>query len=137
MFSKATVNKLINERGEIIYVLIPFKVKKGYKVAGIGYVISENGYRAFATETYEKDGKTYTNAYYVDTDGNVVVLSGDQNYWGCVSLCLAQFCADSPTYCEICGGFCYICIAAPDPWACGMCLACIGAPATYCSLSCL
>lgn len=124
--TNSVVRKVIGEYGKAIYVYIPFKAKKGYERVGIGYVISDKGNRAFAIETYKKDGKRFTSAYYFDPDGNIVVLSGDDDYWTCIGLCLALFCLDAPEYCQICGANCYICIAAPDPVFCGLCLACIG-----------
>ena len=134
--AKAVVSKIIGEYGEATYVFISFKASKGYKKVGLAYVIAENGCRALAVETYEKNGRNYANAYYIDANGNIVVLSGDEDYWTCVGLCIAQFCAENWEYCEICWGFCSICIVAPDPWFCGMCLACIGAPVAYCAITC-
>lgn len=134
---KAVVKEVISDNSKVSQVIIPLKAADGYEKAVLEYAVTENGQdRAFAMETYKKNGENYASAYYVDVDGNVVVQSGDEEYWICVGICLGQFCAENYAYCQICGYNCYICIAAPDPVFCGLCLVCLGAPAAYCGIDC-
>ncbi|MBO8181621.1 MAG: hypothetical protein H0Z28_02370 [Archaeoglobus sp.] len=117
-----------------LILYIPFKAKTGYRAAGVGYLISDRGNKAFAVETYKKNGKRITSVYYINPDGNIVVLSGDDDYWTCVRTCIIAFCYDNWGYCEACGIVCISCIEIGI--SCPLCLACLGAPAAYCGIYC-
>jgi hypothetical protein len=138
--AKAIVNKIIGKYGEAVYVSIPFKAGKGYKEAGLVYVVTESGSKAFAVETYEKDRIKHSTVYYVDLNGNIAVLqvSTRSCLEECTVDCVLCCVCDNPN-CGICGGaantFCAIncigCAVEKNPWMCAGCAVC-----SVCYLGC-
>lgn|GEM_PF-2363535 len=139
--AKAVVSKIIGKYGEATYVFIPFKAK-GCE-AGIGYLISEKGSRAFAAEVSKEGEITTAKLYYVNADGNVVftILSGDTDYWTCWAQCMVDQCmygAIPSGLCDICWGLLDICLLfVPITWeACIAAAACFGGFSFYCGWQC-
>ena len=121
---KATVNKIIGKYGEATYVYIPFKAK-GCE-AGLGYLITEEGSKALATEL----SKEAIRMYYVNAEGVVqerVVQAGEVGIlgtgWDCAE------CGAAITLVILCcvgtsGTACWACVIASGILAACDCVGC-------------
>jgi len=132
----ATVAKIISEYSSATYVYLPFKAKDDPGFGGLGYIITEDGCRALATDFYEVNGETFVKIYYIDSNGEVVVEIRGVD-WECWASCMALECSPPlPGPCVLCWELLTICVNAPNPITCGAAATCFGAFGLYCTWQC-